>query len=77
MTRFPFDFPVFDLARFEAASSEERRALGAKVDANCRETGFLAVSGHRVSQATIEAIWTRAGAFFDLLLAQKLAAKAP
>ena len=73
MTRFP----VFDLARFEASSTEERRALAADVDSICRETGFLALSGHGVPQATIEAIWTKAEAFFALPLEQKLAAKAP
>jgi isopenicillin N synthase-like dioxygenase len=65
------------LAHFEAASAEERRTLGAKVDAICRGTGFLAVSGHGVSQATIDAIWTRAEAFFALPVEQKLAAKVP
>ena len=70
-------FPVFDLARFEAASPQEKSALAADVDVVCRKTGFLAVSGHGVSQATIEAIWTRAEAFFALPLEQKLAAKAP
>jgi non-haem dioxygenase in morphine synthesis N-terminal len=48
-------FPVFDLARFEAASPGEKRALGAEVDAICRTTGFLAVAGHGVPDATVEA----------------------
>ena len=46
-------FPVFDLARFEAGSPDEMRALGAEVDAICRTTGFLAVSGHGVPAALI------------------------
>ena len=46
------------------------------MDGICRKTGFLAVSGHGVSKATIEAIWTKAEAFFALPLEQKLAAKA-
>ena len=70
-------FPVFDLGRFEAALPAEKRALGARIDAICRATGFLAVSGHGVPRATIEAAWAKAAAFFSLPREQKEAAKAP
>jgi len=70
-------FPVFDLARFETASAGEKRSLAADVDAICRGTGFLAVSGHGVPDKTIDALWTRAEAFFALPPDEKLAAKAP
>ena len=72
-----FDFPVFDLARFEAASPTERRALAADVDSICRNTGFVALSGHGVPRATIDAVWAKAEAFFALPVEQKLASKAP
>ena len=70
-------FPVFDLARFEAGSPDEMRALGAEVDAICRTTGFLAVAGHGVPDATVEAAWTKAEAFFALPAERKRSAKAP
>lgn len=70
-------FPVFDLARFEAANPYERRTLGAEVDAVCRATGFLAVSGHGVPEATIRDAWTKAEAFFAQPLERKLRARAP
>src|ERR1700678_3452253 len=70
-------FPVFDLARFEAGSPSEKGALGAEVDAICRTTGFLAVAGHGVPDATVEADWTKAEAFFALPPEQKQSAKAP
>jgi isopenicillin N synthase-like dioxygenase len=70
-------FPVFDLGRFEAASREEQRALGAEIDAVCRATGFLALAGHGVPQATIETAWAKAEAFFSLPRERKEAAKAP
>src|SRR5271154_2584216 len=70
-------FPVFDLARFEAGSPDEMRALGAEVDAICRTTGFLPVSGHGVPDATVEAAWTKAEAFFALPPERKQNAKAP
>src|SRR5580658_1317932 len=70
-------FPVFDLARFEAGSPSEKRALGVEVDAICRATGFLAVAGHRVPDAIVEAAWTKAEAFFALPPELKQAAKAP
>jgi isopenicillin N synthase-like dioxygenase len=70
-------FPTVDLARFEAAVSAERTQLGAEVDSICRTTGFLAVTGHRVPQAVIDAAWSSAKAFFDLPSDEKLKSKAP
>jgi isopenicillin N synthase-like dioxygenase len=70
-------FPVFDLARFEAASHGERKALGRDVDRICRATGFLAVSGHSVPQKTIDGIWSAARAFFDLPQPEKDMVRAP
>ena len=71
------DFPALDLARFEAAPAEGRRAIGAEVDAVCRKTGFLSLVGHGVPKAMIAALWGAAEAFFALPEPEKLAAKAP
>ena len=70
-------FPVFDLGRFETAAGGERRALAGEVDAICRNTGFLAVANHGVPQPVIDGVWSKAHAFFDLPMEQKLEAKAP
>jgi isopenicillin N synthase-like dioxygenase len=70
-------FPVFDLGRFEAGSPAEKRAFGAEIDAICRATGFLAVAGHGVPEATIKTAWAKAEAFFSLPLERKQTAKAP
>lgn len=70
-------FPVFDLGRFEKASPEEKKELGAEVDRICRTTGFLAVTNHGVPQDVIDAAWSKARAFFDLPLEEKERAKAP
>jgi isopenicillin N synthase-like dioxygenase len=70
-------FPVFDLARFETASFEEKLPLAAEVDVICRATGFLAIAGHGVPEAVIGAAWLKAQAFFDLPAEQKQRARAP
>ena len=70
-------FAAFDLARFETAVTPERETLAAAVDAACRSTGFLAVTGHGVSPATITAIWSAARDFFDLPPEVKQRSKAP
>jgi isopenicillin N synthase-like dioxygenase len=70
-------FPVFDLARFERATSEERRAMGAEVDDICRSTGFLAIANHGVPQAVIDGVWRKAHDFFGLSAEIKQRAKAP
>ncbi len=71
------DFPVFDLGRFESASPEGKQALGREIDAICRATGFLAVTGHGVPRSTIDACWTKAEQFFALPTEEKERAKAP
>jgi isopenicillin N synthase-like dioxygenase len=71
------DFPAFDLSRFAGADDAAKRRLGEEVDAICRKTGFLAISGHGVAEETIDDVWSGARAFFDLPFDKKLAAKAP
>lgn len=70
-------FPVFDLSRFEAADTAGRAALGEDVDRICRETGFLAISGHGVPQEAIDRAWNAAHTFFDLTPQQKQRSRAP
>lgn len=69
--------PIFDLARFENAGAAERATLGEQVDTICRETGFLAISGHSVPQEKIDAAWNAAHDFFDLPQSEKDAVRAP
>jgi isopenicillin N synthase-like dioxygenase len=59
-------FPFFDLAAFERADAETKAAQGRELDHICRTTGFLAVMNHGVPQATVQAVWDAARAFFDL-----------
>ncbi len=70
-------FPVFDLGAFEKADSATKRTLGDRVDAICRETGFLAIANHGVPQAVIDAVWQKAHQFFDLSPQDKQKARAP
>lgn len=70
-------FPVFDLGAFETADSATKRTLGDRVDAICRETGFLAIANHGVPQAVIDAVWQKAHQFFDLSPEDKQKARAP
>ncbi|WP_438750979.1 isopenicillin N synthase family dioxygenase [Pararhizobium sp. O133] len=70
-------FPVFDLGAFETADNTTKRILGDRVDAICRETGFLAISNHGVPQAVIDAVWQKAHQFFDLSPDEKQKVRAP
>jgi len=71
------DFPALDLARFEAASPAERRAIGGEIDAVCRATGFLNLINHGVPETTIAALWSKSEAFFALPEEVKRVARAP
>ena len=62
---------------FEQADAAERRKLGQEVDAVCRSTGFLAISGHSIPQGVIDAVWSKAYAFFDLPQEAKEQVRAP
>ncbi len=72
-----YDFPVFDLSRFESAGAIERARLGAEVDHICRTTGFLAIGSHSVPQGVIDGVWSKAKTFFDLPAEEKEKARAP
>ena len=64
---------VFNLAAFEAAAGPERTAFATEVDRICRNTGFLAITGHGVPQSVIDAQWAAVNAFFDLPFSAKRA----
>jgi isopenicillin N synthase-like dioxygenase len=68
-------FPVFDLSKFTNASPSEKKSLGHTVDEICRQTGFLAITGHGIPDETIALAWNSARAFFDLPVEKKLAVK--
>ncbi len=59
------DIQVFDLAEFEGSTGTARAMRAAELDRICRETGFLVLSGHGVSDAVIADQWTAVQAFFD------------
>jgi isopenicillin N synthase-like dioxygenase len=69
------DFPVFDLSKFATASPDKKKSLGRTVDEICRQTGFLAITGHGIPDDTITRAWNSARAFFDLPVEKKLAVK--
>ncbi|HEY2108625.1 MAG TPA: 2-oxoglutarate and iron-dependent oxygenase domain-containing protein, partial [Candidatus Acidoferrales bacterium] len=68
-------FPIFDLSKFANASPDEKKSLGRQVDEICRQTGFLAITGHGIPDETITRAWNSARAFFDLPVEKKLAVK--
>ncbi len=70
------DFPVVDISPYFNGSSNVKRELAKRVDSVCRETGFLAITGHQVNKAAINAAWNSAREFFDLPLEEKLKTKA-
>jgi len=69
------NFPIVDLSAFANASPAEKKSLGRTVDEICRQTGFLAITGHGIPDDTIARAWNSARAFFDLPVEKKLAVK--
>ncbi len=71
------DFASFDLAAFEGAQGQDRRAKARKIDEICRSTGFLVLHGHGVPDATVKGVWTAAQNFFAQSPEQKRRVAAP
>src|SRR5512137_1788653 len=77
------EFPVVDISAFTIATadagsaSSDKKELARRVDQVCRKTGFLAIVGHGISEATLSGAWNAARAFFDLPMEKKLPAKMP
>jgi isopenicillin N synthase-like dioxygenase len=77
------EFPVLNISAFTTVAanaggaSSEKKALARRVDEVCRETGFLAIVGHGIPEATLSGAWNAARAFFDLPMEKKLESKMP
>lgn len=71
------EFPIVDISSFSYSSQDSKRALARRVDAVCRETGFLAIVGHGVPAPVISSAWKASRDFFDLPMDKKLSVKMP
>jgi isopenicillin N synthase-like dioxygenase len=71
------DVPVVDLAGAHAGSAAERRRIARAIDEACQEIGFFAIVGHGVPDRLVDDLRRRAHEFFELPLAEKLAARHP
>ncbi|WP_420859003.1 isopenicillin N synthase family dioxygenase [Marivivens marinus] len=71
------DFATLDLARFEAATGAERAGEAARLDAICRNSGFLILRGHGVPQNVTRGVWQAAQTFFAQRVDAKQAVAAP
>ena len=69
--------PVIDLSPAREAGGAARRRVAEAIDDACREIGFFAITGHGVSDATVDELRRGAHAFFALPLAAKLLARHP
>ena len=71
------DFATWDLGAFENLSGSARKDEAARVDAICRESGFLLLRGHGIPDKVISDIWTAAENFFALDVSAKQSVAAP
>ena len=71
------EFPKFNLKKFEKSKDVQRKELCTQLDRICRETGFLILNGHGVSNEIIEAQWAIISEFFDLPNSKKQEAAVP
>ncbi len=60
------EIPVIDLGEFIAGDAQSRRGAVAKIDAACRDIGFLVVSGHGVADGLISRMHEISTEFFAL-----------
>ena len=62
---------ALDLAPFRLGDAADREAVARDLDAACRDSGFLLVTGHGVPGPTCDAMLDTFGEFFDLPLERK------
>lgn len=63
--------------RFNLAAFETDPSIASDVDRICRETGFLILEGHGVSQDVIDGVWAAAQGFFAQDAKAKAVVRAP
>jgi isopenicillin N synthase-like dioxygenase len=71
------DLFVIDISAFAGNSSQAKQLLAQQVDRACRETGFLAITGHGVPAKNISSIRRVVTDFFDLPLEEKIKVAMP
>ena len=63
--------PVIDIAPFLAGDAAGRQRVARELANAAEQIGFFAITGHGVPNATMDALYDHAHAFFDLPLAEK------
>jgi isopenicillin N synthase-like dioxygenase len=69
----PGTLPIhpLDLEPFRLGDAADRRLVAARLDAACRDSGFLLVNGHDIAPELCDAVLDAFGGFFDLPLEEK------
>ncbi|RAI40184.1 isopenicillin N synthase family dioxygenase [Rhodoplanes roseus] len=63
--------PIIDVTGLSSSNPQDRAAVGAALQAACRDKGFFYVTGHGVPQGLIDAVLAEAKAFFDQPMERK------
>lgn len=63
--------PIIDIEPFLRGTDAGRSAVPAQIREAAERIGFFAIEGHGVPRATVDALYLRAHAFFDLPLKEK------
>ena len=63
--------PVIDISPFLAGDAAARQRVARELAAAAEQIGFFSITGHGVPNATMDALYESAHAFFELPLAQK------
>jgi isopenicillin N synthase-like dioxygenase len=71
MNESPPVVPVVDIEPLVAGGPADRLDVAARIDAACRDTGFLLITGHGVPRDVTDACLDGFAAFFDLPLDEK------
>lgn len=71
------DIPIIDVSPYWSGDPTAKAAVAAAVDAACRSTGFLVITGHGVPASLIERLREVTWEFFELPFETKMAYKMP
>ena len=63
--------PVIDISALSSANRDDWQPVIAQIDQACREIGFLAITGHGISQQQLDSMFALSKRFFEQPMAAK------
>lgn len=62
----PYRLPIIDVKALNGGAIDEMRTVACEIGAACERHGFFYITGHGISEALIERMFTESARFFAM-----------